>query len=200
MSKDQKEEEVDQTIKAILVGESGVGKTCLINVCVGNPFDANEKVTYANSFIEKKYIIDSEEYRINLWDTVGQEKYRTMAKIFYKDANIVIFVYDITNENSFNLLKDYWVREVEENLVNPAVCAIVGNKKDLYAKEEISGDTVKEFANSKKMKFKLCSAKVDPQGFSDFVEELLKDSKPFLVAREKLKLKKGKTKRSKCKC
>ena len=66
MSKDQKEEEVDQTIKAILVGESGVGKTCLINVCVGNPFDANEKVTYANSFIEKKYKIDSEEYVLQL--------------------------------------------------------------------------------------------------------------------------------------
>ena len=200
MSKDKNEEEEEPIIKAILVGESGVGKTCLINVCVGNPFDTNEKATYANSFVEKRYTIDSEQYLINLWDTVGQEKYRTMAKIFYKDANIVIFVYDITNENSFTLLKDYWVREVEENLVNPAVCAIVGNKKDLYAKEEINGDTVKEYAKSKQMKFKLCSAKIDPQGFSDFVEELLKDSKPFLVAREKLKLKNTKTKKSKCKC
>ncbi len=187
-------------IKAILIGESGVGKTSLINVCIGNPFNEGEKPTISNTFAKKIFEINSKKYIIDLWDTAGQERYRNMAKLFYKDAHIVIFVYDITNENSFNSLKDYWIKEVEEYLGDMPICGIVGNKKDLYFDESVKEATVKEYADSKNIKYKIVSAKNEPNGFNEFIEELLKDSKPFEVSLEKIKLENINIKKSKCKC
>ncbi len=172
-------------VKAILIGETGVGKTNLINTSLGKPFDDNEKSTYTSNFVQLKFKIDNNKYIIDLWDTAGQEKFRGTTKLFFKSSRIVIFVYDITNKRSFEELDNYWIKEVEEHLGDKAVYGIVGNKKDLDKEKEISEETVKQFADSKKMAFKLVSAKKDPKLFNDFLEELLK--KKILLFDEKEK-------------
>ena len=110
------------------------------------------------------------------------------------------FVYDITCKDTFKLLKEYWIKEAEENLGDKATYAIVGNKNDLFTKENISEQEVRAFAESKNMKFRLVSAKNDPKLFVNFLEELLKDSKPFLVAQETINLRNKKKNAHHCKC
>ena len=102
-------------IKAILLGNVGVGKTNLINVSVGLPFNKNEKSTISNTFVTKVLKIDNQNYNIDLWDTAGQEKFRSLAKVFYKNAAICILVYEITRRASFEELKKYWIEEVKTN-------------------------------------------------------------------------------------
>ena len=151
---DDEEKENCIEAKGILVGEVGVGKTNLINVSIGKQFESTTKTTISSNFVKKYFEIDNEKYIINLWDTAGQEKLKSMTKLFFKGSDIVIYVYDITSENSFESLKQ-WVKETENLLENQHICGIVGNKKDLYLEEKVDENKAKEFADSKGMKFKL---------------------------------------------
>ena len=186
--------------KLILLGDSGVGKTNLINVTADKNFQECNNITISASYLPKTFEIDSNKYKINLWDTAGSERYRGLTKLFYKGSDIVIFVYDITSIKSFNNLED-WIKDTKEIIDNDYVCGIVGNKKDLYKQEEITEKEGKEFAESKGMKFKLVSAKEDKVSFIDFVIDLIKDAKTNLEKkREALFLQNKKTKKHKCKC
>ena len=161
-------------IKAILLGNVGVGKTNLINVSVGLPFNKNEKSTISNTFVTKVLKIDNQNYNIDLWDTAGQEKYYNITKIFFKGSQLVIFVYDITSKASFDGLSK-WIEMAEQIVDGNYTCGIVGNKNDLYLKTEVDEKTAREFAKSKNYKFKLVSALNDPKGFQEFLEELAKE-------------------------
>ena len=120
-------------IKIILLGESGVGKTNLINILMGIPFNDNEKSSASNSYSEKKVTINNKLYKLNLWDTIGQEKFRQLTKIFYKDSKIVIFVFDITSKESFDELQNYWVRDVKEQIGDDGIVkGVIANKMDLF--------------------------------------------------------------------
>ena len=186
-------------VKAILLGDVSVGKTSLINVSVGMPFNPSEKATISSSFVEKKIKICSQEYNINLWDTAGNERFRSLTNIFYKGSQIVIFVYDISQKQSFIGLKK-WVEDVENIIDNKYICGIVGNKQDLYSQEEVKEEEVKEYADSKGMKYKLVSAKGNPKGFNDFLEELVVDGKNCFKSKKKIPLKKSIQKKKSCTC
>lgn len=103
--------------KVILVGESGVGKTCIIIRFVNDEYNCNLVSTRGASFADK--VIEFKDYnkkiQFEVWDTAGQEKYRGLNKIFYKDANIVILVYDITDKKSFEEIKNFWYNQTIEN-------------------------------------------------------------------------------------
>ena len=102
--------------KMCLVGESGVGKTCIINRFVKNEFDIDEIPTISASYVQKNVKLDDDTIiRFHIWDTAGQEKYRSIAKIFYKDAKAAILVYDITSEKSFDEIKNYWYEQIKNN-------------------------------------------------------------------------------------
>ena len=161
-------------IKAILLGNAGVGKTNLINVSVGIPFNKNEKSTISNTFVTKVVHINNKTYNIDLWDTAGQEKYYNITKIFFKGSNLVIFVYDITTKHSFEGLQK-WIDMAEQIVDGDYVCGIVGNKNDLFLKSEVDEKEAKKFADSKGYKFKLVSAFNDPKSFEDILLELAKD-------------------------
>ena len=96
--------------------------------------------------------------KFDIWDTVGQEKYRSLAKIFYKDALIIIFVYDITIEFSFTAIKDFWYKETFENADNEPILALVANKVDLYKDEQITNEKGKAYADEIKAIFQNTSA------------------------------------------
>ena len=187
-------------VKVILLGESGVGKTSLINAVDGKDFSDKMLATFSTTFIKKIYKIGSNKYQINLWDTAGQEKYRQLTKLFYKGSDIIIFVYDITSKISFDNL-DEWISEVKNIVDNKYVCGLVGNKNDLYFEEKVNEEEAQNLAKNNNIKFQLVSAKTDPKSFEDFLKELIKDAKPNLE--EKIKntiLNKKKKKKSKCNC
>ena len=107
----------EKICKVILVGESGDGKTCIIVRFISDEYNQNMMSTTGASYASK--IVDFEEYKksvqFQIWDTAGQEKYRGLTKIFYKDAKIVILVFDVTNRKSFDEIKNYWHSQILEN-------------------------------------------------------------------------------------
>ena len=161
-------------IKVILLGDSGVGKTNLINVAVGIKFQEMLESTCSSSFVTKHFIKQNTRYTLNIWDTAGQENFRAMTKLFIKNSKIVIFVYAIDNKNSFNDL-NYWISTTQSLLGEEALFAIAGNKSDLYMNEKVKQKEAKDLADKIGAKFKIVSAKINAKGFIDFLEELLDD-------------------------
>jgi len=175
MYNEEKEEEDEIVeIKAILLGESGVGKTNLANAAVDLRFDQNSKSTVNALYVQKKMNILGKDYELRLWDTAGQEQYRALTKLFYKDSKVVIFVYDITNKKSFTDLK-YWINEIKETLGDEPILGIVGNKYDLNEFQEVDENIAKKFAEENGMKFKLVSTKNEPKSFKIFLRMLMKE-------------------------
>ena len=150
-------------VKVVLLGDSGVGKTCLITRYISETFEQNTASTNGASYASKKVNYDKLKKTITLdiWDTAGQEKYKALTKFFYKDAAIAILVYDITQKNSFESIKSYWYEQVKENGEKTVVLGIVGNKSDLYEQEEVSENEAREFAQSIGAIFALTSAKMN---------------------------------------
>ena len=194
--------QANNAIKVILVGDISTGKTNLISVAAGLEFNTDTISTTSCSFMQKKIIINKKEYKVNLWDTIGQEKYRSLTKIFVKDSQIVIFVYDITNRESFESLP-YWKGIIDDILGQDITLGVIGNKIDLYLEEMVKANEGKEFADSIGAKFKVTSAKDNPKEVSDFiytmVDEYLKKNKNE-TRRDTLKIKKMKDNKKKEGC
>ena len=118
--------------KIVLIGDSGVGKTCIISRFVSGDYNKNMNSTDGASYATKKLVLPKLKTSINLdiWDTAGQERYKSLTKFFYKDAAMIIMVYDVTLKTSFDNLKEYWYREVQELSEKNFVLGIAGNKSD----------------------------------------------------------------------
>ena len=103
--------------KVVLLGESGVGKTSIISKYTQNVFKSQRLPTTGANFVTKRIILEDENKSINfeIWDTAGQEQYRSLAKVFYRNSDVCILVYDITRKASFDELKNHWVDEVKKN-------------------------------------------------------------------------------------
>jgi len=116
--------------KIVLLGDSGVGKTCLISRFISGQFDANVNSTNGASYASKKvdYPDLGTSLVLDIWDTAGQEKYKSLTKFFYKDAAMVILVYDITRKESYDNLKNFWYKEIQEYGEKDIVLGIAGNK------------------------------------------------------------------------
>jgi small GTP-binding protein len=194
--------EEESGIKVILLGESSVGKTSLIKVAIGKKFNSSELTTYSANYSIKKFNYNGKEYTFNLWDTIGQEKYRALTKMFFKDSKIIILVYDITAEKTFKEL-EYWYGQVVNEIGKEGYyLAIVGNKKDLYNHEKVKEAQGKNYAESKKAKFKLTSAKDDPLSFNSLLEQMFKEfidnNKDYLSNRKKTAISNKGKKKGKC--
>jgi len=114
---DDEDNEGAQTCKVVLLGESGVGKTCIIARFINNTFEDNLISTTGASYAGKTMTFDEyggKSIKFEIWDTAGQEKYRSLTKIFYKDAGAAILVYDITRKESFDELQKYWLNQIKD--------------------------------------------------------------------------------------
>ena len=161
-------------IKTILVGMSGTGKTNIINAITGQKFEENKFTTSTSSFIDKYMTVKNKKYRLEIWDTAGQEKFRSLTKIFIKDSKIVIFVYDITTRASFEEI-DFWVSTVKDILKeDKIVYGLAGNKKDLFQNEAVEEEEGEKKAQEIGALFKLTSAKTG-QGINEFIQSLLEE-------------------------
>ena len=103
--------------KVVLVGESGVGKTSIINRYTTDKFSDVLTATPGASFTAKTVYLKEydQSIKFEIWDTAGQEKFRSLAKVFYKNASVCILVYDICRKKSFDELKKYWISEIKAN-------------------------------------------------------------------------------------
>ena len=111
------EDDGSQTCKVVLLGESCVGKTCIIARFINNTFEENLISTTGASYAGKTMTFDEYEgksIKFEIWDTAGQEKYRSLTKIFYKDAGAAILVYDITRKESFEEIQKYWINQIKD--------------------------------------------------------------------------------------
>ena len=130
-------EQEDYKLKIIVVGDSGVGKTNLINRFASDKFDTNSKATIGVEFVYKTLKINKEVTKVEVWDTAGQERYRAITSSYYKGAKGAIIVYDITNEDSFNNVES-WMNEVTKKGKTDMQFLLVGNKKDLINDRKVT--------------------------------------------------------------
>ena len=160
------------TCKVVLVGDSGVGKTCLIQRYVNDKYSDDTESTSASTYTYK--IVEYKEYNksisLDIWDTAGQEVYRAMAKNFYLNASIGILVYDVRRRATFESIKDYWYDQLKQSGEENIVLGIAGNKCDLFQDEEVTEEEAKKYADSIGAVFHLTSCK-ESIGIDDlFVE------------------------------
>ena len=188
------------SVKITLLGNSGVGKTCIISRYTKDEFKENSYTTRGADYSQKPITIQDQVLNLDIWDTAGQEQYRSLGKHFYKDAFIVILVYDITNRNSFEDLKKVWYMDLKKYGEKYTVLAIVGNKSDMFENEVVSEEEGRKFAEDTNAVFMLVSAKtgdnivnlfkilankyLDPN-FQDQVEEMNQQSEGSIKINKK---------------
>ena len=150
-----------ETVKVVLLGEAGVGKTCIISQFISGVFDPDTISSLSAQFITKTLDFKDikKSIKFEIWDTAGQERFRSLAKIFYKDAKVICLVYDITSKKSFDELKNFWYeQQTKLNVDGEPIFAVVGNKYDLYETTQVD-DEAKNFAKSIGAIFQYTSAK-----------------------------------------
>ena len=184
--------------KIVLVGDGGVGKTCLISRFITGHFESNPGSTNGASYASKTidYPKLNKSLLLDIWDTAGQEKYRSLTKFFYKDALMVIMVYDITRRESYDNVKNYWYKEIQENGEKNVVFGIAGNKSDLYEEEAVPEKEAREFAQSVNAIFALTSAQNNSgvnQLFEDMGSRFLDPNFQQKVQNEKKQVEKEQT-------
>lgn len=165
----------EKIIKIVILGESSVGKTNLLSRYLDNKFIEDKPATVGVDFLSKEMQIKSKTIKTQFWDTAGQEKYKSISKAYYKLANGIILVYDITNRESFNCIEK-WLEEISEICVKIPNILLIGNKSDLNEERNVTENEAKIFSEKKGLFFFETSAKCN------FEREV---HKAFLVLIEK---------------
>ncbi|GFZ05857.1 ras-related small GTP-binding family protein [Actinidia rufa] len=146
-------------VKLVLLGDSGVGKSCIVLRFVRGQFDPTSKVTIGASFLSQTIALqDSTTVKFEIWDTAGQERYAALAPLYYRGAAVAVVVYDITSPESFTKAQ-YWVKELQKHGSPDIVMALVGNKADLQEKREVPIQDGTDYAEKNGMFFIETSAK-----------------------------------------
>ena len=156
--------------KVVLVGESGVGKTSIINRYVMDKFANEFFPTTIRSSFQKKLNVGNKNLNFTIWDTCGQEQYRSMTKDFYRNAVICLLVYDITNQKSFQEVKAFWFDDAIKNRGKEIIFGLAGNKSDLQEKK-VSDEEASDWAQANNVIFGLTSA-AESRGIDDLFKRL----------------------------
>ena len=168
----------NRPLKILIIGDSNVGKTSILLQYTSNFFQETHIATIGVEFKLKEIMLDNIEYKLNIWDTAGQERFKAITKSFFKAADGLVFVYDVTNKPSFENIKN-WIKDAESK-ANDFKIIIVGNKIDLNDSREVSFEEVKNLAKKKNCPFFESSAKdkinID-EIFITLLEEILKAQK-----------------------
>jgi len=192
----------DHLFKLVLIGDSGVGKSCLLLRFADNAFTESYISTIGVDFRFRTVKVEKNTVKLQIWDTAGQERFRTITSAYYRGADGIIMVYDVTNQESFNHVAD-WLTEVNRYASEGTCKLLVGNKSD-RSDRVVSSDVAREYAEKLNIPFLETSAKNADnveQAFLTMAQELIK----IRQARGSgggggpaVELKKNKTSSSKC--
>ena len=179
-------------IKTALVGDYGVGKTCIVSRFARNYFPTTDMSTLGVDFDSKVIEFKEHSYKLQIWDTAGQEKFQAIIKNYIRDVNVCILVFDVNNMNTFQSLKKWLdhVNKISEK--DDIILQIVGNKTDLECRE-VPSEMVYDFCNKNNLEYIECSAKNDKNiedifyNIIERVDDLLKQDKIKLKSYENFK-------------
>jgi len=127
---------IDHNIKLILIGDAGSGKSCILHRFVSGEFKRKSHHTVGVEFGKKLMEVGGKTLDLAIWDTAGQEKYRSVTKNYYRESVGGLLVYDITNRDSYNQLK-YWLSEAQRLAIPHCAFIVIGNKADLVKQREV---------------------------------------------------------------
>ncbi|XP_027855579.1 ras-related protein Rab-15-like isoform X1 [Xiphophorus couchianus] len=158
----------DVLFRLLLLGDSGVGKTCMLRRFTEGEFDPSHISTIGVDFKMKTIEIDGLKVRIQIWDTAGQERYQTITKQYYRRAQGIVFVYDITNLPSFQHIAK-WASDVDEFAPDDVQTVLVGNKADEEFDRQVTKDQGKKLAETYGMEFFETSASTSSNISESFI-------------------------------
>merc|ERR1712028_79215 len=150
--------EYDYLFKLLLIGDSGVGKSCLLLRFADGTYTESYISTIGVDFKIRTIQLDGKTIKLQIWDTAGQERFRTITSSYYRGAHGIIVVYDVTDSESFNNVKQ-WLHEIDRYACEGVNKLLVGNKCDLTTKKQVEYNAAKEFADSLTIPFLETSAK-----------------------------------------
>ena len=168
------EDGYDILFKIILVGDTSVGKTNIINKYIKNEFREDFYATIGVEFSHKKFVVDNHKIKAQIWDTAGQERYKAITRAYYKGAKGAFIVYDITRKETFDDV-DKWRNELISSCNKEVTIMLIGNKCDLEDQREISKEQGEEKAKSFGFSFLETSAFSGENlenGFKMLIEEI----------------------------
>ena len=166
---------MEQKIKNItitLLGGVDVGKTTLINMYLGQEFTDLGLITMGNDKFMTKIKINNNNYNLIIWDTGGTERLRLYSVNAAINSDIIIYVFDVSNLESFEELKGF-IRLVQENSDKNYLSCIIGNKTDKLSENEFDDEIIKQYADSNNIMYRLISAKDSIEMFKELVENLI---------------------------
>ncbi|KAH9842470.1 GTP-binding protein ypt1 [Rhodofomes roseus] len=148
----------DYLFKLLLIGDSGVGKSCLLLRFAEDNFTDSYLSTIGVDFKIRTIELEGKTVKLQIWDTAGQERFRTIAAAYYRGAHGIVVVYDVTDPESFENVKS-WLTEIERYASETVKRLLIGNKSDLVEKKAVEYNTAQEFANQIQIPFLETSAK-----------------------------------------
>lgn len=167
----------DYLFKVLLVGDSGVGKSCLLMRFTSDRFDDVTTSTIGVDFRVKFMQLGDKQIKLTIWDTAGQERFRTLTSSYYRGAQGIIFVYDVCRRETFEDLEKVWMKEVDVySNIEDAVKMVVANKVDLEAQREVTSQEGHDFARHHGCLYVETSAKTNiavAQAFEELVHKIM---------------------------
>ncbi|KAM3625504.1 uncharacterized protein V6R79_013126 [Siganus canaliculatus] len=148
----------DYLFKLLLIGDSGVGKTCILFRFSEDAFNTTFISTIGIDFKIRTVELDGKKIKLQIWDTAGQERFRTITTAYYRGAMGIMLVYDITNEKSFDNIRN-WIRNIEEHAASDVERMVLGNKCDMNDRRQVSRERGEKLAIDYGIKFLETSAK-----------------------------------------
>ncbi|EMP28212.1 Ras-related protein Rab-13 [Chelonia mydas] len=148
----------DHLFKLLLIGDSGVGKTCLIIRFAEDNFTSTYISTIGIDFKIRTVEIEGKKIKLQVWDTAGQERFKTITTAYYRGAMGIILVYDITDEKSFENIQN-WMKSIKENASAGVERLLLGNKCDMETKRKVQRERAEKLAKEHGIRFFETSAK-----------------------------------------
>lgn len=166
----------DYLFKLVLIGDSGVGKSCLLLRFADDNFTDSYISTIGVDFRFRTITIDDKIVKLQIWDTAGQERFRTITSAYYRGADGIIMVYDVASSESFDHVEE-WLSEVDRYANENTSKLLVGNKADLIEEKQVTKETAQSFADKLGISFLETSAKTATNvdnAFLTMAKELIK--------------------------
>jgi len=175
-------EEFDLHLKLLMLGDTGVGKTCLLLRYAHDSFSSMYITTIGIDYKVKLIELEGMKVRLQIWDTAGQERFRTITVSYFKGAHGIMLVYDITDRESFSSIT-HWITQIKEHADASVNIVLVGNKCDKEDERAVSRQEGQDLADRCGVRFFECSAK-ESNGVTEAYLQIAKETKDRLLAQE----------------